>query len=86
MKIKLLASFAGTDFALDAGEETDRFSQEEAVNMIQCGYAVPVAKAAVERAVKVAPETRHPLDHDGDGRKGGSKPGAESTRAKGKRK
>lgn len=33
-----------------------------------------------------APPRIDPLDHDGDGRKGGSKKGAESTRSKGKKK
>lgn len=32
------------------------------------------------------PAKRDPLDHDGDGAKGGSLPGAKSTAAKGKRK
>lgn len=75
MKIKMLVSMAGTDFALDVGQETERFSQNEATRLISAGYAVPVSAPVIERAT-AAPvkEKRHPLDHDGDGRKGGSLP------------
>lgn len=52
MKIQMLASFAGTDFALNAGEETERFPAAEAVRLIEAGYAVPVAAPVIERAVK----------------------------------
>lgn len=59
MKIRMLTSFAGTDFTVSANEETERFSEAEAVRMIEAGYAVPVAAPKVERAVKMpAPEKR----------------------------
>lgn len=59
MKIRMLTSFAGSDFTVAAKEETERFSDAEAVRMIEAGYAVPVAELKVERAVKrPAPEKR----------------------------
>lgn len=58
MKIKLLVSFAGVDFALDAGAVTDRFPDAEAIRMIEAGYAEPVAEAQVETATKKGREKR----------------------------
>lgn len=58
MKIKLLVSFAGVDFALDAGTETDRFSDAEAIRMIEAGYAEPIAEAPVETATRKVREKR----------------------------
>lgn len=52
MKIRMLVSTAGVDFALSPGDETDRFSDKEAARMIEAGQAVPVAETKVERAVK----------------------------------
>ena len=59
MKIKMLASFAGADFSVEPNEETSRFSDAEAIRMIEAGFAVPVAAPQVERATKApAPEKR----------------------------
>lgn len=59
MKLKMLTSLAGTDFALSPGEETERFSGKEAERLIEAGYAAPVAEQKSERAVKAqAPEKR----------------------------
>ncbi len=59
MKLKMLVSMAGADFALSVNEETDRFSGDEAQSLIDAGYAVPVAEKKTERATKQqAPETR----------------------------
>jgi hypothetical protein len=59
MKIRMLASIAGADFALSAGDETERFSEAEAIRLIEAGSAVPVAGDKTERAVAApAPETR----------------------------
>jgi hypothetical protein len=59
MKIKMLTSMAGANFALSVNEETGRFSDAEATRLIEAGYAVPVAQPKIERAVKQpAPETR----------------------------
>ena len=49
---------------------------------VECGDAHIVAKASMNRFFKVEgdippPKKRHPLDHDGDGRKGGSLPAAD---------
>lgn len=52
MKIRMLTSFAGADFSLSVNEETERFSEAEAVRMIEAGYAVPVAERETERATK----------------------------------
>lgn len=58
MKIKLLVSFAGADFALDAGSETDRFPDAEAIRMIEAGYAQPVGSVDVEKASRKPREKR----------------------------
>lgn len=52
MKLRMLISMAGTDFALSPNEETDRFSGDEAKRLIEAGYATPVAAPKTERAVK----------------------------------
>jgi len=56
MKIRMLVSIAGAGFALSAGDETDRFSDAEAVRLIEFGAAVPVTDEQIERTVK--PEAR----------------------------
>lgn len=61
--------------------------EAEAARLIGARYAVPAAERKIERAVaNPATEKRHPLDHDGDGKPGGSPKGAQSTRAKGRAK
>lgn len=55
MKIKMLTSIAGADFALSSGDETERFSKDEAARMIEAGVAVPVVTDKVERTVKKRP-------------------------------
>jgi hypothetical protein len=52
MKIKMLVSTAGVDFALSPGEETDRFSDNEATRMIEAGQAVLVGEPTVVDPVK----------------------------------
>lgn len=52
MKIKMLTSLAGDDFALASGDETDRFADDEARRLVEAGYAVPVVEEKVERAAK----------------------------------
>lgn len=56
MKIKMVVSVAGADFALSPGEVTERFSGAEALRMIEAGSAVPVDGQAPERAVKKHPK------------------------------
>lgn len=52
MKIRMLVSIAGAGFALSADDETERFSDGEAVRLIEAGSAVPVSEDTIERAVK----------------------------------
>jgi hypothetical protein len=59
MKIKMLASFAGPDVTLSPGDETERFSKDEAERLIKGGFAVQSITKKLERAVrKPAKETR----------------------------
>ena len=60
MKIKMLTSIAGDDFALSPNDVTDRFTADEAGRMIKAGMALPEAGEKVERATKTDPkkETR----------------------------
>jgi hypothetical protein len=53
----MLTCYSGADFCVNANEETDRFSDAEAIRMIENGTAVPVA-AKIERAVKAPAEKR----------------------------
>lgn len=86
MIIRMITGIAGADFALSPGDVTDRFDDADAVRLIQAGFALPVSDRTIERAVKAVPETRDVLDHDGDGKSGGSLKGEKSTVAKGRRK
>ncbi|HEY1071499.1 hypothetical protein [Brevundimonas sp.] len=52
MKIKMLTSLAGDDFALSPGDETDRFADDEAGRLIEAGFAAPAIEDKIERAVK----------------------------------
>ena len=52
MKIKMLTSLVGPEYSIDAGEETDRFTQAEAIRFVEAGFAVPVAEPKIERAEK----------------------------------
>lgn len=54
MKIRMLASMAGADFALSPGDETDRFGDDEALRIIVAGYAVPVVEKSAETATMKA--------------------------------
>lgn len=59
MKIKMLVSMAGIDFVLNVGDETDRFGNDEAIRLIEAGYAAPADDAKAETATrKVAREKR----------------------------
>ena len=59
MKVKMLISIAGADYALAPGDEHD-FPANEAKNMVEAGYAVPVGKEKIERTTSTNPakETR----------------------------
>ncbi|TDT94915.1 hypothetical protein DFO45_2673 [Azorhizobium sp. AG788] len=46
MKIRMLVSIAGSDFALSRNDETERFSPNECARLIAAGYAVSLEPAA----------------------------------------
>lgn len=52
MKIRMLVSVAGVDFALAPGEVTERFGDEDAVRLVQADFAVVIA-GDTEAAVQV---------------------------------
>jgi hypothetical protein len=62
MLIRMTTSISGAGFDLHPGDETERFSEAEAMRLIAADYAVPVAEQRIERAVavEVATETRVP--------------------------
>lgn len=45
MKLRMLVSLAGSDFALSRGDETERFDDAQAARLIEAAYAVPVESA-----------------------------------------
>lgn len=58
MKIKILVSMAGVDFALSPGDVTERFGEEEAARLVQADFAMVIAEGiggAVEDAVEPDP-------------------------------
>ncbi|WP_296584236.1 hypothetical protein [Xanthobacter sp.] len=52
MKVRMLVSMAGVDFALSPGDVTERFGDEEATRLVQADYAVVIA-AGAETTVQV---------------------------------
>lgn len=58
MKLKMSVYTAGAEFALAPGDVTERFSDAEAIRLIEKGYAVPVTERRVETAVKRPAEVR----------------------------
>lgn len=65
MKIKMVVSVAGADFALSPGDVTERFDASEAIRLIEAGYAVPAGESAPETAVEPPPaETREEGESD----------------------
>lgn len=60
--LKMLVGLAGPEYALSPGDERE-FEADEAERLIAAGFAQEVGVGAA----------RDPLDHDGDGRKGGMK-------------
>lgn len=51
MKIKMLVSMAGVDFALSPGDEYE-CSDADAARLIEAGDAIPISREKIERAVK----------------------------------
>lgn len=61
MRIRALVHIAGADFALGPGDETDRFTDDEAMRLVKKNAAVLVSAAPhVETAIVIDPaiETR----------------------------
>lgn len=64
MLIRMTAGLSGPAYSLGPGDKRD-FPQDEAIRLIQAGYAVPVTETRVEHAVNVpAPEQRDKLVSD----------------------
>jgi hypothetical protein len=61
MKIKLLVSLAGTYQAFNAGDEHD-WDNEDAIRLIEAGFAVPSAETKIERAVATPAAERRKRD------------------------
>lgn len=58
MKIKMLVGLSGIEYCLSPGDERE-FPDNEAIRLIDAGYAVPAVEVEVERAVaQPAPERR----------------------------
>lgn len=58
MLVKMLVGLSGPVYTLSPGDERE-FPDDEAVRLIEAGFAVPVAEPIVERTVKEpAPEHR----------------------------
>ncbi|NTG67275.1 hypothetical protein EXN67_01500 [Rhizobium rhizogenes] len=50
LNIRMLVGLSGNEYSLSPGDERE-FPQNEAIRLIEAGYAVPVAEDKVERAV-----------------------------------
>lgn len=50
MKIKMLVSISGAGFSLSRGDETERFPENDALNLIKTGAAVLATGASYETA------------------------------------
>ncbi|ESX78249.1 hypothetical protein NKI98_21635 [Mesorhizobium sp. M0222] len=61
MKIKLLVSLAGAQNAFSAGTETD-WDDEDAIRLIDAGFALPVSETKIERAVATPAAERRKRD------------------------
>jgi hypothetical protein len=51
MLVRMVVGLSGPAISLSPGDEAE-FPQAEALRLVEAGYAVPVAKAKIERAVK----------------------------------
>lgn len=54
MKLKMLVSYAGTDFSLSPGDVTDRFSDAEAKRLIKEGHAEKAPPAVLKKPASKA--------------------------------
>ncbi|WP_198521645.1 hypothetical protein [Rhizobium sullae] len=53
----MLIGLAGNEYALSPGDERD-FPQDEAIRLIEAGFALPVAEEEIERAVSEPAQER----------------------------
>lgn len=67
----MLVGLSGPAFTRNPGDEHE-CDDAEGKRLIAAGYATPIVEIETAAVVPIV-ETRDPLDHDGDGRKGGSK-------------
>lgn len=58
MKVRMLTALTGPTYSLTVGDEAD-FPDDEAIRLVEAGFAAPVEKAKSETAAKKpAAETR----------------------------
>lgn len=57
MEIRFLVGLSGNEYSLGPGDERD-FPDNEAIRLIEAGFAVPVVEGRAEHAVKGAPAER----------------------------
>ena len=58
MLVRMEVGLSGPTYTLNRGDERD-FPNDEAIRLIEAGFAVPVAEVTIEKAVKSQPrETR----------------------------
>ncbi len=57
MLIRMLVGLSGSEYSLGPGDERD-FPQDEAVRIINAGFAVPVAEQKIEHATAAPPAER----------------------------
>jgi hypothetical protein len=50
MLIRMMVGLSGNEYSLGPGDQRD-FPQDEAIRLVEAGYAVPVAEHETERAV-----------------------------------
>lgn len=50
MMIEMLVGLSGPAYTLDPGERRE-FPQDEAVRLVEAGYAIPVAERQIERTI-----------------------------------
>lgn len=68
----MLVGLSGPAFTRNPGDDHE-CDDAEGKRLIAAGYATPIVEIETAAAAPVAETRIHPLDHDGDGRKGGSK-------------
>lgn len=54
MRIRMLTDVSGVGFTLSVGEETERFTDREAIRLIESGQAEPVAERKIENTDRPA--------------------------------